>query len=175
MGDVFKEQIVKRAPNTSDTLKKVGLVAAAVVLFLVITVIVSNITAIGTFAPFLYVAIIFGLYYVMSFFNVEYEYILTNDELDIDIIYKRSRRKRVFSGSVKSFEVMAHVDDKVHAGDFNPSALTKDYSSGVTTGSTYAFLAAYQGKKLKVIIEPNDVLLAAMAKYLTPRKLFKRI
>ena len=35
MGDVFKEQIVKRKPTGKDTLKRVGLVVAFIIIVLV--------------------------------------------------------------------------------------------------------------------------------------------
>lgn len=169
MGDVFKEQIVKRKPTGKDLMKRVGLVAAVIIIFFM------SMYFIGQFAFIITVAAGFGAYLLMNMLNLEYEYIFTNGELDIDVIYNRTRRKRLFSGSVSDFEVMAHVEDKAHIGDFASANETKDYSSGAVTDHTYAFLTNYKGKRLKILFEPNDVFIKAISTVLTPRKLFKKM
>ena len=141
----------------------------------VAAVFLVSVSLIGQFAMFVTVIAGFGAYWVMGFLNVEYEYIFTNGELDIDVIYNRTRRKRMYSGGVSNFEVMAHVDDKNHSGDFNSAQETKNYSSGVTTDDTYAFLTTYKGKRVKIIFEPNEMMLKAISTVLTPRKLFKKV
>jgi hypothetical protein len=169
MNDVFKEQLVKKASTTKDTLIRVGLVVVLVLIFLISTMIIPGISFMLTAAA------AFGAYYLMSMLKVEYEYLFTNGELDIDAIYNKTRRKRLFTGDVRNFEVMAHIDDKMHTGDFTSAAETKDYGSGVTGNNTYAFLASYKGKTQKIIFEPNEMMMQAISTMLTPRKLFKRV
>jgi hypothetical protein len=170
MGSVFKEQIVKRKPTFKDSIIRVLLVVAVTLIFFI-----TLVTPLGGFAFIITVAAGFGAYLLMSFLNVEYEYAFTDGELDIDVIYNRSRRKRVFTGMVKEFEIMAHVEDKNRMGDFNNAQETRDYSSGVVTENTYAFLTMNKGKRTKVIIEPNEVMLKAFSTVLTPRKLIKKV
>lgn len=165
MNDVFKEQIVKRHPTSKDTLKRVGLVLA------VFAVMIITFMLITPFAPVITLVAGFGAWFLMSYLRVEYEYAFTDGELDIDVIYNRSRRKRLFSAKVKDFEIMAHVEDKMRMGEFQGAAETLDYSSGVVSNDTYAFLTNYKGKRTKIIIEPNAVMLKAMATVLTRRKL----
>ena len=167
MADVFKEQIVKRKPTRKDTLIRFGLVIAV----FMFAMLVFSIPAIIAIAPFLVLAACFGAWFSMSFLKVEYEYAFTDGELDIDVIYNRSRRKRVFSARVNDFEIMAHVEDKMRMGEFQSAQETRDYSSGVVNSDTYAFLTNYKGKRLKVIIEPNAVMLKALATVLTRRRL----
>ena len=168
MGDVFKEQIVKREPRTIDSLKRAGII------ILVIIVIIIAFMVIPGFAPVIAVAAGFGAYMLMGFLNIEYEYVFTNGDLDIDIIYNRSRRKRLMTVNMKEIEVMAHIDDKVHAGDFNSAQETLDYSSGIPNENTYAFLTTFKSKKVKVIIEPNEKLMTAIAGTVSRRKIFLR-
>jgi len=165
MNDVFKEQIIKRKPSSIDAFKRVGLILAVVVVALL------AFNFIPAFAPFLILAAGFGAWYLMSFLKIEYEYAFTDGELDIDVIYNRSRRKRLFSAKVKDFEIMAHIDDKMRMGEFQGAVETIDYSSGVVSNDTYAFLVNYKGKRTKIIIEPNAVMLKALATVLTRRKL----
>ena len=156
MGDVFKEQIVKRKPTSMDSLKRVGLVVAVIVVFFL------GMMFIPQFAPILTLVAGFGAFFLNGFLKVEYEYIYTNGELDIDVIYNRSRRKRVFSSHVSKFDIMAHVEDMTHTGAFHGAQETKDYSSGVVTENTYAFLVSYNSKRVKVIIEPNEKMTDAI-------------
>jgi len=156
MGDVFKEQIVKRQQTGKDTLKRIGLFIAAILIFLIAQAIIPPIAVIlGT-------AALLGAFFLGSFLKAEYEYVFTNGELDIDIIYNRSRRKRAFSCTMNKVEVMAHVEDKNHIGEFHRAQETRDYSSGVVGPDTYAFLINHGGKYLKIIIEPNEKMMAAI-------------
>ncbi len=166
MGDVFKEQIVKQKPSSKNFFIKVGVVVLVVLLFFVTTVFIQPLAVILTAAA------AFGAYYLFSFMNLEYEYVFTNGELDIDVIYNKTRRKRMFSGYVKDMEIMAHVDDKMHIGDFSSAQETKNYNSGEVKDNTYAFLYTYKGKKQKIVIEPNEKMMQAIASVLSPRKLF---
>ena len=169
MGDVFKEQIVKRKGTAKDAAIRVGLVVAVFLVFFV-----TLISPLGAFAVVITAAAGFGAFFLMSFLNVEYEYVFTNGELDIDAIYNRSRRKRMMSVKVKDFEIMAHIDDKNHAGEFNGAQEVRDYSSGVPGPDTYAFLAIHNSKKIKVIIEPNEKMLKAISGAMSRRKLHLR-
>ncbi|MDR1665348.1 MAG: hypothetical protein LBR83_10600, partial [Clostridiales bacterium] len=81
MNDVFKEQIVKRKATTADMAKKVGLVVAVIAVFFI----ASSIQVLFQFALYITVAAAFGAYVLMGRLNLEYEYIYTNGELDIDV------------------------------------------------------------------------------------------
>ena len=168
MGDVFNEQIVKRHGTFSDTIKRMGIAALVFVIFFVAFFFLN------AFAVFIGAAAVFGAIYLMSFLNVEYEYVYTNGELDVDVIYNRARRKRLFSTVVKDFEIMAHVDDKTHLGAFSSAQEIINCHSGEIGPNTYAFLANIKGKKVKVIFEPNDKMLKAIGTSLSRRKLHLR-
>ena len=156
MGDIFKEQIVKRKPKSTDGVKFIGLVFGVLAIFIVSMMIIPSFAMVPTLLAG------FGAFYVCSFLKVEYEYIFTNGDLDIDIIYNRSRRKRMFSANVKSIEIMAHIEDMNHAGSFSGAQQVLDFSSGATEETTYAFLIAHKGQQTKVIIEPNETMMDAL-------------
>jgi hypothetical protein len=168
MNDIFKEQIVKRKATTLHAAIRFGLIFGVALTFIIGTIY----SAWGV-----YIAVLAGLgaWFIMGRLNVEYEYVFTNGELDIDIIYNKASRKRIFNGRVADFEIMAHVDDVNHMGSFMGATATANYSSGETTESTYAFLTHYQGKRMKIIFEPNEMMFTAIATSLPPRKLFKRV
>jgi len=165
--DIFKEQIIKRAPTMRDTAVKVGLAVGVLLVFIASTMFA------GKFAFLLVVGAGFGAYWCLGRQNIEYEYTVTGDTLDIDIIYNRAKRRQVFSGVVTDFELMANVLDQSHTHDFDSAQETRDYSAGTGTGQRYAFLAQYKNRRVKVIIEPDDSLLEAFSSLLTPRKFFR--
>ena len=169
MGDVFKEQIVKRQSTSKDMAIRVCLFVAVFMLGFVAILFAGG--AVGVIVMF---AGGFGAFYLMGFLNVEYEYVFTNGELDIDVIYDRSRRKRVFSANVKDFEIMAHVEDRTHEHSFSAVQEVLDYSSGIVGLESYAFIATQKGKKSKIIIEPNEKMLKAISGVLTRRKFHPR-
>lgn len=168
MGDVFKEQLVKRINTPKDTAIRV---CVWVIVLLIILIVITQVPMVA-----LFVALILGFAasYATGYLNVEYEYVLTNGELDIDVIYDQKKRKRVFNGDMKQFELMAHINDKAHEAAFNTAHEIRDYSSGVTGDNTYAFLATHENKKVKIIIEPNEKMLKAFSKVLTKRNLHLR-
>jgi len=166
--DIFKEQIVKRNPTKMDNIKRIGLGIAVILSFFI------SVALIPPFAPTITLAVGFGAYYLNGLLKVEYEYVFTNGELDIDAIYNRSRRKRVFSSHVNKFEIMAHVEDTTHSGSFNSAHEVRDYSSGTVGPDTYACLTNYQGKSLKVVIEPNEKMLDAIKGSISRSKLHIR-
>jgi len=165
MGDVFKEQIVKRQSTAKDMAIRVCLVIAVIIVFFI------SFGIIVEFVVLITAAAAFGAYYLISFSKVEYEYIFTNGELDIDAIYNRSRRKRMFSSHVNDFEIMAHIDDQNHAGAFKSAEVVKDFSSGTSGADTYVFLINKNSKRMKVIIEPNDKMLSAISGIMSRTKL----
>lgn len=167
MSDIFKEQLVKREKNTKDDFKKM-LICAISVAFSILAVIGLGL---GAGLVIVLVIALIASYFIYNM-NIEYEYSVTNGDIDIDRIYNKSRRKRVFSGSCGDIEIMAHINDKEHLGSYT-DAKVYDFSSGGIYGNTYVFVTEFKGKKAKIVIEPNDEILNAMAVVLTGRKLFK--
>lgn len=168
MQDIFKEQLVKKIPTFKDNLKKYALVSGGVLLIIVLTIFFPSAL------PIIALVVGFGVFYGFSFFNVEYEYVLTNNELDIDIIYNKAKRKRKFSCVLTNIELMCHINDNVNIPKLGNVDETLDFSSQVVTDNTYCFLINNNGKKTKVIVQPNEQMLDSFTTYLTPRKLIRK-
>lgn len=94
--DVFKEQIVRKLPSKNEKISKILILVAAVALAMM-----CFIFAFGTqFAMFgiLFAGLaLYGGYYLVTNLDVEYEYIFTNGELDVDKIIAQRKRKRLCS------------------------------------------------------------------------------
>lgn len=165
MNDVFKEQLVKKQPTAKDTLIKVAAVALGIVLLFVSLCF----EILAALLPLILVAICVALWYLFNRLSLEHEYIVTNSELDIDVIYGKRRRKRVYSGELKQVEIMCHVSDHGYDADFKGAEVTRDCSSGKESDNTYMFIAPYKGKKMKIIFTPNNDIIKAMYPYLGRR------
>ncbi len=168
MGDVFKEQIVKKLPTKNDRIKKGAIIGGVVVISAIAFLFVTPV-AIFVFA-------VLGLlaYFYIPTLDREYEYIFTNGELDIDCIMNKSKRKRVFNGRAQEFELMITSQNKEHEAEFQRYTETIDCGSSEISESTFYILTAYKGKRVKVIFEPNEEMLHAFSSFLTPRKLIKK-
>jgi len=165
--DVFKEQIVKRKPTMLDSIKRAGLI------FVVVAVAFTTfaVPGLNVFAPIIIIAVGFGAFYLNAFLNVEYEYVFTSGDLDIDAIYDKRRRKRLFSARVNDIDIMAPIEDTVQSGSFNNASETNDYSSGVAGPDTYAFMINLKGKRVKIIFEPNDKMMDTIKGSMSRNKL----
>ena len=170
--DVFQEQMVKKKPTLIITVLKTGILVLAIILFLAAFFATMGTGAVGVAAA---AAIIlgFGAYYLISFFNIEYEYIFTSGDLDVDVIYSKSRRKRIYSGDIKDIEIMVHIDETGYEKEFNNTIL-KNCSSGINSENTYKFAVPYKGKRMQIVFEPNEAMLAVIVPYLGQRKFIKR-
>lgn len=170
MGDVFNEQLVKRQGNIKDTLLRVGIVAGALLLFMVFSAFAGMNSIVNTLFPLITLGLVFGAYFLFTMLSIEYEYVYTNGELDIDKIINKSRRKRVFSVDVRAIEVMAHISDKEYEREFANLKKTMDFSSGTVGKNTYVAKVEYKNEMVKMIFEPNKKIQEAMMPVLTQRK-----
>ena len=86
--DNYAEQIVKRENTSSESTKKIGIIAAVIIICIILGLVF--IFTIGTFisliALILAAGAVYGSYILLEGLNVEYEYIMTNGELDVDKI-----------------------------------------------------------------------------------------
>ncbi|MDR1755006.1 MAG: DUF6106 family protein, partial [Eubacterium sp.] len=155
--DNFVEYIIKRKPSAFDIALKILIVAIGSVLavfFLYLTVYMSGLMLLGAC----------GSIYIMTFLfknmSVEYEYIITNNEMDIDKIMGQSKRKRLCTlklSSINGFgpyvpEIIQEVNTTVDAGD------------GLGVNLWYLYFDHDKHGKSLLLISPNDKILFAINK-----------
>lgn len=172
MENVFLEQLVKRGYTKKDNKTRlIILIITALFIFLWMHNPLDFLPA----TIFLVVLTVVIAVFVMNFLlNKEYEYSFAEGELDIDVIYNKSRRRRVFTGSIQEFEIVAPYKDREHL-DFYKNFPLRDFSSGLVADNTYIFVTAYKGKKARFVIEPNERLLEAIRISIAPQKFFAKI
>lgn len=165
MSDLYTEVIVKKKTTAADIVKKSLLIAATV-----LCVLAALFTTLGLIALAGVLAFAVLDYFLLPTFNVEYEYLYVNGELDVDKIMSKQKRKRVYRMDVKELELLAPSNS--HELDYynNKNDIkTYDFSSKEEGAKTYTMIVKGEKSLEKVIFEPNDIILMDM-KRVAPRE-----
>ncbi len=167
---VYMEQLVKHHETKYDSRKRI-IVLVITAVFILIWL---HIIFIPAMLALQVITIAISFFVLRIFMNKEYEYCFVDGELDIDVIYNKSYRRRVFAGDVLEFEMFAHFNDSEHL-DFYKNFKFKDYSGGLVTPNTYIFVSSYKGKKTRFTIEPNDKLIELIGQRMQNGKFFRKV
>lgn len=162
MGDVFLEQIVKKKDMMNDILIKCAILFVGLLLLFGsgILFLMSN----STFAPFsilLVAGTIYFTWYFISGLNLEFEYIYTNGEIDIDKISAKRKRKRMTTVRISSFEEF----EKFDLEKYRTQKYDVVYNASICVLDDSDYYAVYRdrdGRKCILIFSPNERLLDAI-------------
>lgn len=167
--DVFCEYMVKRKKTGIDILYE------AVCLFVAISLsAIVFLLCFGVLKGF-EVFIIAGIWYLAVKFlgktNVEYEYILTNNILDIDRIMSKKTRKRIISIDFTEVTECRYAENSDR--DRNVPFKTMDMSGDLTDDGVYLIDFSKDGEKCRAFFRPNGKILENL-KMMNPRKVTVR-
>ncbi len=158
--DTYSEQLVKKTATSSDSMKKMLIIAGGVILTLVLIYLTFTVSAFILLAVAL---VIYGIYWFMTGTNVEYEYIVTNGSIDIDKII--SQRKRVTLLSIEAREITQFGEYEDQPCD------TTVYSAvGGDCKVMYADFKNSQYGEGRLIFAPDDKTLETIKPFLRIRK-----
>ena len=104
---------------------KTVLIILAAVLLSAATVFLVLITKI----PFILIvtcAVLYGAYFLITNQSVEYEYAVTNDEMDVDKIIAKRKRVHLITVSTKTFEAFGPVSEDLAEDDNRTLVLCSD-------------------------------------------------
>ncbi|PHV69953.1 hypothetical protein CS063_13305 [Sporanaerobium hydrogeniformans] len=169
MAEIFKEYLIKQKKSSKDVLMQTLIMGAAAVL-----IIIAFLLGGAFLGPVIILIVLFGAGTLFIKFNREYEYILTNNELDIDVIYNKSKRKRVTTIDMKKIEAMVSIKDTNNQGKierFNKLINASDNNDGA---DTYAIISSQDNTLCKILITPNASFLNELYKQ-APHKVIKKI
>lgn len=173
--DIFIEYIVKHKRGSREYLILFGAVFGALILSLALILFGSVLFQFGGIALLLLAGFWYGAYIAIKFtFNIEYEYILTNNELDVDKIMAKSRRKRIITIDFKNIHICAPIDSPEHKYEYeNTEGITKVYDfTGIGQEKNYFIDTEREGARVRVIFSPTEKILEAVYKF-NPRKIIK--
>ena len=163
MGEFYTELLVKKIPGAKEKLMKVLLVA--MVLLSLPTVLMYR------FGVLIVVAVVAFAVFMFSRLDVEFEYLYFNGDLDVDIIYRKMKRKKIFSMNVSEMEMLAPINS-IEVKHYD-KLRTFDYSSGTRNGNEYVMVVSKNGQKGRIIFEPNEKIVEDLF-YKAPRKVIRK-
>ncbi len=99
--DSFVEQLVKKKKSAGQIVAIISTVVLAVFLLALSILLIAWIRG---FAAFVIVGVFYGAWYLLTAQNIEYEYCVTNGDIDIDRIVAQRKRQRIVSVSGKKIE-----------------------------------------------------------------------
>lgn len=109
--DTFKEQIIKKMPDKKDQTKKAFIILATVAVTILCFVFI------GMFGIILAGCAVYGGYYLLTNLFVEYEYIVTGGEMDIDKIIGQRSRKRLATVKLSTAIEFGEAGKNLHIGE----------------------------------------------------------
>lgn len=166
--DIFIEKIVAKRKTSRDTLFKVGIVIAGIIL----SFIIMTIPIINSFAPILIAAVLYFGYYFIRSTNLEFEYAVTNGDIDVDKIIAQRKRKRIFSAMTKDIEIIAKLNSDKFASEFKNIPNKIAAVSSMESQDIYFLVAPYKGQRTILFFEPDQRMIDSF-KTKIPRKVFE--
>jgi hypothetical protein len=165
--DSFVEKLVKKDVEPFDYLFAILIILGSIIVVFVVSMFIKYL--------FIVTLVFFGMcylsYYLISSRSIEYEYIVTNGELDIDIILARQRRKRIFNGKSKEFEILARIDSDKYSSEYQTIKSKINAVSSMRSKNIYFLVSRYKDNKTIVFFEPNEKIIKNLKSY-NPRKIF---
>lgn len=160
MGDVFLEQIVKKKDTTKDRILKVLIMLGGVFLCFVALLFIGS-QFVGSIMMLVAVGALYFAWVFVTSLNMEFEYIFTNGEIDIDKIIAKRRRKRITTVKVSTFdEFELYNHEKYSKEQFDVRIF-----AGIGPLEEGTYCASYrgrEGKKCLLVFNPNERILEAI-------------
>ena len=165
--DIFIEYIVKRQRGMKE-----NVITAAIILSvptLIFLALMMMTTALAPFAFLAAVGVLVLAYFLIVRMNVEFEYIITNDEMDIDKITAKKTRKRIITIDLKKVDLISSVNNRDFKSELESPRTNIIWANSNSAGNTYFINFTKDGQTYRVFIDANEKMLEAM-KVAAPRK-----
>ncbi len=170
--DLFSEYMVKAEKKPTDYLKIALIIIAAFAVSYVLFFLMLALMQVPLVSPLAFLAIFlvwyFAIFKLIRRYNVEYEYLLTENELDVDKIMSRSMRKKMLSVNVRSFEIMAPLQSSYYTENYK-NAKTVFAASSYESGKAYFAVFSDDGVKTVLIFEPSEKMIGIIERYMRDR------
>lgn len=166
MDNTFMEKIVRKRRDSKDHLMIAGLIVLYIILLF------ASFVFLREFGVFIAFGGGWGVWWLISGTNKEYEYSVTDHFVDIDCIIAQRKRQRVFAGSAKEFEICARVNSDLYREYSKGSHKLMNYAPTEDPNKNYFLVTKNNAKKAKtkgetvmVIFEPDDRMIPSLKKY----------
>lgn len=149
--DVFCEYIVKKQRNGKD----IAIIIGAYFLAFVLTILFLGVGAkyFNGIGLLIICAFWYGAVQIMKGRYIEYEYALTNNELDIDKIVAKKRRKHILTVDFNNIELCS----KVNSENMDLGREVKLYDfMGESENDIYFVDYTNENGRIRVLFQPTD-------------------
>lgn len=167
--DNFAEYMVKKQPDKRDNIKRLGIILLTV-FFCAGTIAAVFLTGIP-FILLITCALIYGAYFLLSSQSVEYEYAVTNGEMDVDKIVARRKRVHLITVNVSKFDAFGPMTDDVPDDETRTLVLCSDNTG---EGEYYADLITENYGPTRIIFSPNEAVITVLREALPPQLRYGR-
>jgi hypothetical protein len=128
---------------------------------------IASLLPFGSFVGMLgIIGLVYLGYKLFMKYDLEYEYIYLNGEIDIDKIIAKSDRKRIITVKCTDFEKFGIYD--ANDSQIKNIQVDKSFNFSSNTGAKqyYAVLKHREFKKTLIIFEPEERIIADMKNYM---------
>ena len=169
--DDFIEILIVKKKTFADAMLSTGLYTLALILSVAISA-VFYLNKLGNLILIAIVALFYFAYRINSQRNIEFEYSLVNNDLDIDKIISQRKRKRVLSFKCSDIEVMAPVSSNECNSNFQKETAGNiiNVTSGTRANFEYFAVIKKDNENIRLIFEPSHKMVEVMRKY-NPRNI----
>lgn len=166
--DFYAEYLVEKQATGGDNVKKVLICLGALLLsafFMLCIIPPISLVPAGL--------VVYGAYYLLTGIGCEYEYIVSNGELDVDKVIGKRKRKRLVTAVLQEATAFGLLESAPEAADGVTTVLASD---GTGKGEYFLDFKHKSGDNVRIIFTPSEKILDGMELFL-PRQLkmeFKR-
>ncbi len=166
--DIFVEQIVKKASSGKDLALKILIIAGAVVLAAACIFVFLFIIPFPGLGLLLMFGICYGSYFLLTNLDCEYEYIVTNGEIDIDKIIAKRKRVRLITAKAPTFEAFGEYTDSSPdaAESVTVVKAVGENESGADAKNYYADFKHAAAGNVRLIFTPEERVVEAITPFL---------
>lgn len=171
--DVYFEYLVKRKNNSQTQLYRILVICASVFLFILLVDLGIKFPLFLLLFLLLAVLSIYGARFILGYFNLEFEYIITNGDMDVDKVIAKKKRKRLLTVNFRNIEIMAPVNG-AHKKEFNEMPYQKKIDASISEDEKNTYFIIGHSEKhgiVKLIFSPDERIIKA-AKTFAPHKVF---
>ncbi len=162
ISDVCEEYLVKHKNGAKEIILQVLIILLAAAVSGFGVTFLSKF--IGPISTALVVFVIYGAYYLVTSFFLEYECIFTNGDLDVDKIICKRKRERLCTVKCEDVELFKRYRPEEHIG--------KEYQTKIVavadekSDENYCIVARIKGKgRTLVVFTPNEKIIDAIKKF----------
>ena len=166
MNGLYTEHCIKKNPSPLQRIGKFALIAV-IILF-----IAGGFFLASGILIFLGMASIAAAYFLFPLFNIEYEYVFVDGQIDFDRICGQEKRKTMLRVDLDNIEIMAPIGSHRLDSYRNQQGLTvMDFTSNTVPDNVYGLFTSREGNKIFVRFEPSEKMLD-YSRQKAPRKVF---